>query len=405
MEQRSIWDQIAARVRPSGALVAMENPSTIVWMGIAWTLGVVPNAVAQAALYFWFVEPVTAWLWIAYGFGSIVGWFLFSTTGSVRGTFLLMLGLSMATVTAVHVTMGGYANSGAVLMWGIALATISVLILERREALAVGSIIAVIAVVLAFLEQTLQASRPPPDPTLPAVMFTYTLVAVIVMMVPVMALLMGRLSLEREQAERLLLNVLPREVASELKETGATSTRRFESISVLFADIVGFTPLTAGMQPEEMVDQLNEVFTRFDTLSARHGCEKIRTIGDAYMVASGVPTQRADHAHAIASLALEMLEYAKTTTLSFRLGISSGPAVAGVVGTSKFQYDIWGDTVNTASRMESHGTTDRIQIAEGTYQLVKDHFETTLRGPIEVKGKGSLPTWYLDGVTDPPTRT
>ena len=181
-----------------------------------------------------------------------------------------------------------------------------------------------------------------------------------------------------------------------MKETGATTTRQFEAISVLFADIVGFTPLSAEMEPEEMVDQLNEVFTHFDRLTARYGCEKIRTIGDAYMVASGVPTPRADHAHAMASLALDMLEYAKTTTLSFRLGINSGPAVAGVIGTSKFQYDIWGDTVNTASRMESYGESDRIQIAEGTYQLIKDDFETTLRGPIEVKGKGTLTTWYLD---------
>jgi class 3 adenylate cyclase len=149
------------------------------------------------------------------------------------------------------------------------------------------------------------------------------------------------------------------------------------------------------MEPEAMVDQLNDVFTYFDQLAAKYGCEKIRTIGDNYMVASGVPTPRDDQAHAIAGMALEMLEYAKTGPLSFRLGINSGPAVAGVVGTSKFQYDLWGDTVNIASRMESHGEPDRIQIAEGTYRLIKDDFETTRRGPIEIKGKGTLTTWYL----------
>ena len=405
MEQTSIWDRIAARVKPSGALVAMENPRTIVWMGLAWTLGAVPNAVVQAGLFFWFDEPVTAWVFVGYGFVSIVGWFLFATTGSVRGTFGLLLAVGVIITAAVHVTMGGYANSGAVLMWGTAITTTSVLLFERREVFAVGATIAVLAVVFGFLEQTLQASRPPPDPTLPAVMFAYSIVTVVVLVIPVVGLLMGRLSFERERAESLLLNVLPEEVASELKETGATTTHSFESISVLFADIVGFTPLAAEMEPEEMVDQLNEVFTRFDTLTERHGCEKIRTIGDAYMVASGVPTPRADHAHAMASMALEMLEYAKTTPLSFRLGINSGPAVAGVVGTSKFQYDIWGDTVNTASRMESHGKTDRIQIAEGTYQLIKDDFETTPRGPIEVKGKGTLTTWYLDGIREKLTRT
>jgi guanylate cyclase len=293
--------------------------------------------------------------------------------------------------------MGGYANSGAILMWGIPMTTVAVLLLNRREALVVGGTIAALAIVFGFLEQTLQASRPPPDPTLPAVLFPYTLVAVIVLVVPVISLLVSRLSFERERAEGLLLNVLPAEVASELKETGATVTRRFSSISVLFADIVGFTPMSAEMEPNEVVDQLNEVFSHFDALAVQYGCEKIRTIGDAYMVAAGVPTPTEDHAHAISSMALEMLEYARTTPLSFRLGINSGPAVAGVVGTSKFQYDIWGDTVNTASRMESHGEPDRIQITETTYRLIRDSFETTLRGPIQVKGKGSLTTWYLDG--------
>jgi len=197
--------------------------------------------------------------------------------------------------------------------------------------------------------------------------------------------------------------MLPAEVAAELKETGTTTTRRYASISVLFADIVGFTPLSAEMEPEEMVDQLNDVFTYFDQLADKYGCEKIRTIGDNYMVAAGVPTPREDHAHAIAAMALEMLEYAKTGPLSFRLGINSGPAVAGVVGTSKFQYDLWGDTVNIASRMESHGEPDRIQIAEGTYRLIKDDFHTTLRGPIEIKGKGTLTTWYLDPEPEPAT--
>jgi class 3 adenylate cyclase len=217
--------------------------------------------------------------------------------------------------------------------------------------------------------------------------------------------LLERLTHERARAEALLLNVLPGEVAAELKRTGTTTTRRFDQVSVLFADIVGFTPLSEEMDPEEMVGQLNEVFSYFDTLADKYGCEKIRTIGDAYMVAAGVPTPRDDHAQALAAMALEMLDYSRHGPLSFRLGINSGPAIAGVIGSRKFQYDLWGDTVNTASRMESHGEPDRIQLAEGTYRLIKDDFDTTLRGPIEVKGKGTLNTWYLEPKPQPATAT
>ncbi len=402
-EKASLWDRLAARTKPSGALAVIENPRTVVWMAFLWTLGGLPSAVLSAALFFWFDEPVSGWIYVVYAFLVVVAWFLFVGTGSVRGTFAAVIGGGVIATVAVHVSMGGYANSGAILMSGIAITTVSILLFKRREALAVGTIFAVLAVVFGFLEQTLQGSRPPPDPTLPAVLFPYTLVTMMLLMVPVIGLLVGRLSFERERAEGLLLNVLPTEVAAELKETGATTTRRYESISVLFADIVGFTPLSAEMEPEEMVDQLNDVFTHFDQLAHKYGCEKIRTIGDNYMVAAGVPVPRDDHAHAIAAMALEMLEYARTGPLSFRLGINSGPVVAGVVGTSKFQYDLWGDTVNTASRMESHGQPDRIQIAEGTYQLIKDDFDTTLRGPIDIKGKGTLTTWYLEPEREPAT--
>ena len=400
-EQATLWDRLAARTKPSGALVTIENPKTIVWMALSWTLGSALNSVVLAALFFWFDEPATGWILVTFAFLFVAGWFLFAATGSVRGTFALINVATVIGIAAVQVAMGGYANSGAILMWGIAITTVSTLLFHRREALAVGALIAVVAVIFGFLEQTLQASRPAPDPTLPAVLFPYTLITLIILVVPVIGLLMGRLSFEQARAEGLLLNVLPAEVAAELKETGATTTRRYESISVLFADIVGFTPLSAEMDPEAMVAQLNTVFTHFDRLADKYGCEKIRTIGDNYMVAAGVPTPRDDHAHAIASMALEMLEYARTGPLSFRLGINSGPAVAGVVGTSKFQYDLWGDTVNVASRMESHGEPDRIQISEATYRLIKDDFDTTLRGPIEVKGKGTLTTWYLEPTPEP----
>jgi class 3 adenylate cyclase len=273
-------------------------------------------------------------------------------------------------------------------------------VLERRWTAALGLFFIALAVVFGLLEDALAAGRPAPDPALSAALFTIVLVGVIVLTAPVFVIVLERLSFERTRAESLLLNVLPAEVAGELKRRGETTARRFESISVLFADIVGFTPLAAEMDPEEMVAQLNEVFTSFDQLADRYGCEKIRTIGDNYMVASGVPTPREDHAEALAGMALEMIRYAEGSPWSFRIGINSGPAVAGVIGTKKFQYDVWGDTVNTASRMESHGEPGRIQISEATNTLIKDHYATTPRGPIEVKGKGTLNTWWLEGTRE-----
>jgi class 3 adenylate cyclase len=229
------------------------------------------------------------------------------------------------------------------------------------------------------------------------------LVGVIVLTAPVVVFVLERLGFERGRAESLLLNVLPGEVAAELKQRGETTARRYEEISVLFADIVGFTPLAAEMDPEEMVTKLNEVFSFFDALAERHGVEKIRTIGDNYMVAAGVPTPMEDHAQALAAMAIEMIAYAEDSPWSFRIGINSGPAIAGVIGTKKFQYDVWGDTVNTASRMESHGEPGRIQISQDTMKRLGDRFVTTARGPIEVKGKGTLNTYWLDSERTPAT--
>jgi guanylate cyclase len=322
-------------------------------------------------------------------------WFWFAATGSIFGVLVIVVVASTAQILFIHIDLGGYANSGAYLMWSIVQVLSAALVFRRNATIAIAGFYTTIAIVFGFLEQTLQASRPAPDPTLPAILFPLILTGNLWLLGAIFVSLLGRLSRERERAEGLLLNVLPEVVAAELKETGTTTARHYESVSVLFADIVGFTPLSAQMEPEEMVNQLNNVFTYFDSLADKYGVEKIRTIGDNYMVASGVPLPRDDHAQALCAMAVDMLEYSKTGPLSFRLGINSGPAVAGVIGTRKFQYDIWGDAVNTASRMESHGEPGRIQISEATYELIQDQFATTPRGPIEVKGKGTLTTWWL----------
>jgi class 3 adenylate cyclase len=178
---------------------------------------------------------------------------------------------------------------------------------------------------------------------------------------------------------------------------------RFDKASVLFADVVGFTPISAGLAPEQVVELLNEVFSDFDVLADKHGVEKIKTIGDSYMAAAGVPTPRPDHARAIADLAIDIQSYCQAhpmlagSPLRFRIGINSGPLIAGVIGRRKFIYDLWGDSVNTASRMESHGEPGMIHLTEAAYLELKDEYVCEPRGLVDVKGKGPMPTWFLVG--------
>jgi adenylate cyclase len=206
------------------------------------------------------------------------------------------------------------------------------------------------------------------------------------------------------RVEALLLNVLPAEVAQRLQSDPNSIADHFDEASILFADVVDFTPLSSRLDAREVVGLLDRLFTSFDELVDRYDVEKIKTIGDCYMAAAGVPRQRPDHADALARLALEMRECAKNCLpdgadhdLRLRIGISSGPVVAGVIGRRRFLYDLWGDTVNMASRMESHGTPDEIQITRSTWELLDDHFVTEPIGLVDVKGKGEIETWRLVG--------
>jgi adenylate cyclase len=215
--------------------------------------------------------------------------------------------------------------------------------------------------------------------------------------------LLRRVEFYRRRADELLHNMLPAPVAARLKESKATIADAYDNVTVLFADMVGSTPLFAGLEPAEAVEWLNEVFSMFDELVERHGLEKIRTIGDNYMVAAGVPLARPDHAQAMTAFALDMLSGLEAIPardgrkMAFRVGINSGPLVAGVIGRAKYQYDLWGDTVNLASRMESQGQAGRVQVSPSTYALIKDDFECSGRGASAIKGKGEMETWYVTG--------
>ncbi len=208
------------------------------------------------------------------------------------------------------------------------------------------------------------------------------------------------LQVEQEKSERLLLNILPKPVAQRLKQSPGVIAERFDDVTVLFADIVDFTPFSANVSPEELVSLLNDVFSLFDQLAEKHGLEKIKTIGDAYMAVGGLPTPVENHATAVANMALDMryeMNRRFGGKLQVRIGLHTGPVVAGVIGQKKFIYDLWGDTVNTASRMESHGLAGCIQVTETTYQRLKEDYLFENRGSVQVKGKGKLVTYLLVG--------
>lgn len=212
----------------------------------------------------------------------------------------------------------------------------------------------------------------------------------------------GLLAAEHARSEALLLNLLPTDIAARLKANpGEVIADGLPAITLLFADIVDFTPRSARMSPENLVEFLNRIFSEFDGLTAERGLEKIKTIGDAYMVAAGLPIARDDHAEVIADMALAMqqvvarLSVEMEEEVDLRIGIHSGPAIAGVIGTSKVFYDVWGDTVNTASRMESFGEPGRIQVTAPTMHLLKDKYYFTRRGLVDIKGIGQVETWWL----------
>jgi len=216
---------------------------------------------------------------------------------------------------------------------------------------------------------------------------------------------------EKARSDELLLNILPEETAEELKNHGRVSAKKFDSVSVLFADFVGFTSYSEKMSPEDLVKTVDYYFSRFDQAAENHGLEKIKTMGDCYMCAGGLPFPSEDHAIRMARFAREIVSivsedgFSEVTGFEIRVGIHTGPVVAGVVGTKKFAYDIWGDTVNIAARMESTSQPGKINVSESTYQLIKGAFECEFRGMIEVKNKGMLKMYFLkDGATIPESR-
>jgi adenylate cyclase len=370
---------------------------------------ILPISALWGALYLAFGSPVgvVPLVYFAVLLGAIL---VFSRTCNFP--WLLRVGqvAILLAPTLSMIPLGGFLNAGGVGIWGI-VAPLGALVFSDVRSAARWYV----AWVVVFLGSGIVGEVVGPVWELPPEWFTTTMLAlniavggtIVFTLLAVFAKerrdALAALRLEQAKAENLLLNILPRSIADKLKAESQPIADQFQSASILFADVADFTPWSEGVPPDEVVGYLNHLFSHFDELAERYGLEKIKTIGDCYMVAAGVPTPRPDHARALALMGLDMLDAMRSNDevshlgLELRVGINSGPVVAGVIGRKRFLYDLWGDAVNTASRMESHGTPGRIQITRATYELLSDEFECEPRGTIPVKGKGEVEVWYLVG--------
>jgi adenylate cyclase len=385
------------------------------------------SATLMASLAFvWVATYAALGLWVsaaipfAYQVASAASIYTFARTRRYRLFRTSQLWMSLLLPFALQWSLGGFANSSAVGLWAVTSPLGALLFVGARQAAPWFLAFVGLVAVSAAIDPALAAGAPDiPDGVVVAFFalnflgVATTVYALLQYFVRARELALAELArehraLEHEQAksERLLLNVLPEPVAARLKNEDGVIADAFAGVTVVFADIVGFTPLSERLPAADVVALLDRVFAGWDALAAHHGVEKIKTIGDAYMAAGGIPSPRADHAEAIADFALAMRpEMARClegtgSALEVRIGIDTGPVVAGVIGRAKFIYDLWGDSVNTASRMESHAEPGTIQVTQRAYEHLRERYDFRPRGTIEVKGKGPMTTYLLLGRRD-----
>ncbi len=345
--------------------------------------------------------PVSAAIPSSYAVFSLLSIVHFAYKRSYRFFRFSQLILILFLPFLLMLTLGGFVNGSSVILWAIICPIGAMLFEEPDKALRWFFAYLVLMVIGGFAQPYLKNIDPLSEELI-IFFFVVNICAVSGLIFLMVSYFVRQKNVFQEQSESLLLNILPKAIADELKGNQHTIAEHYEGASVLFADLVDFTPMSAEMSPTELVSLLNDVFSEFDEIVEACKLEKIKTIGDCYMVAAGVPARRNDHAEILIQLALDLQDCVsrrefRGQKLQFRIGINSGPLVAGVIGQKKFIYDIWGDAVNTASRMESQGVRGCIQITKETYELVKDKFECELRGTINIKGKGETETWFVVG--------
>jgi guanylate cyclase len=375
---------------------------------VTFAVSILPVSVIWGALYLAFGSLVGIVPFIYFAV-SVVSLTVFARSRRFHPFLVTQLLDIMLTTTVGQMLIGGFLPSGGVGLWGILAPLGALVFLEVRQAVRWF-----VAFLVVFVLTGVAGELFFPDADIPA-WFTSTMLALNVIGAASIAfallasfanqrnIALDALRVEQERSEALLVNILPTSIAERLKAATQTIADHFDSASILFADVVDFTPLAQRLPPAEVVGILDRLFSRFDALVEQHGLEKIKTIGDCYMAAAGVPDPSPDHARKTALLALDMRAEVATFAMpsgvrvDLRIGINSGPVVAGVIGTKRLVYDLWGDAVNTASRMESQSTPGEIQITRTTFELLKNEFVCRRRGTIDVKGKGEMDTWFLVG--------
>lgn len=360
-------------------------------------------SVIWVATYLALGLPGSAAIPFTYQLVSIVSLAVFARTKDYRFFRFSQLLLIILLPFLLQWSLGGYVASSAVSLWALVGAFGALLFYNVRQAIPWFVLFVALAVLSGFAEPIVAAHAASIPTAVRDAFFVLNVLGVSVTAYLLLQYAVRARDAALASSERLLLNVLPRTIAERLKHETGIIAESHDDVTVLFADVVDFTPFTERTAPERVVGVLDEIFSAFDRLAERLGVEKIKTIGDAYMVVAGLPDPRPDHAVAAAEMALAMQEEvgrlgsALNLDLAIRIGMQSGPVIAGVIGRRKFIYDLWGDTVNTASRMESSGLPGRIQVTEAVYDRLRSSYDFEARGEVEIKGKGRLRTFLLSG--------
>ena len=360
---------------------------SVVWVGTYWALGL----------------PTAALIPFGYQVASVVSLVFFARTKSYRAFRMTQAAMMTALPFLLQWALGGYVASSAVSLWALVAAIGTLFFFTASESIPWFAAFVILTVISGVLEPVISADPAAIPDGIRAAFFVLNVCGVSLTAYILLQYAVRARDQALDRSEGLLLNVLPRAIAERLKRQPGVIAEAHGEVTVLFADVVDFTPFMARTEPVRVVGLLDEIFSAFDALSLRFGLEKIKTIGDAYMVAAGLPEARDDHAEASAEMALAMQAAMATlcdrvgVRLAIRIGMDSGPVVAGVIGRHKFIYDLWGDTVNTASRLESHGLPGRVQVGEHAHRLLRERYDFEDRGEIEVKGGHMLRAYLLVG--------